>query len=197
MKIIGLTGGIASGKSTVSAELKKMGVSVFDADEASRNAVAKGSKGLALVAEALGSQYLTPDGELDRAKVSKLVFADAGARGVLEKIIHHIVWEEAEAFIQKHADKGAPAVVLDVPLLIECGWHKHCSSVWLVSLPQEQQVSRAMKRSGLSEKEVRARISAQMPLAEKLRYADTVIDNSGSLQDTLAQVRSLAAGLRS
>lgn len=193
MKIIGLTGGIASGKSTVSAELCRLGVPVFDADQEAKDAVAKGSEGLALVTQAFGKAYLTDDGELDRAKISALVFSDKQALKTLEAILHKIVWQNAEKFLQQCRQKGVQAAVLDVPLLIETGWHKQADSVWLVAVSREQQIKRAMLRSGMTEDEVAARIAAQMSLEEKKKYADVILDNSGSLEATLAAVhRELA-----
>lgn len=188
MKIIGLTGGIASGKSTVATELRKQNVPVFDADEVSRNAVAKGSKGLALVAEAFGAEYLTADGEMDRAKISQLVFSDKEALKTLEGILHKIVWDEAEAFLAEAREQKAKLAVLDVPLLIETKWHERVDLVWLVAVSKEQQIKRAMIRSGMTEEEVKARIAAQMSLEDKKKFADVVLDNSGALEETLEQV---------
>ena len=188
MKIIGLTGGIASGKSTVATELRKQNVPVFDADEVSRNAVAKGSKGLALVAEAFGADYLTSDGEMDRAKISQLVFSDKEALKTLEGILHKIVWDEAEAFLAEAREQKAKLAVLDVPLLIETKWHERVDLVWLVAVSKEQQIKRAMIRSGMTEEEVKARIAAQMSLEDKKKFADVVLDNSGALKETLEQV---------
>lgn len=195
MITIGLTGGIASGKSTVSAELKKLDIPVFDADEVSRNAVAKGSKGLALVAAAFGEEYLTIEGEMDRPKVAQLVFSDKKALHTLEEIIHKMVWEEAESFLAACQQKNKAVAVLDVPLLIECGWHKNVDKVWLVAVNRRQQIIRAMKRSGMTEAEVTARINAQMSLEDKQKHADVVIDNSGDLSDTLAEVHKELAKL--
>ena len=189
MKIIGLTGGIASGKSTVATELRKHNIPVFDADEVSRNAVAKGSKGLAMVAEAFGAEYLTSDGEMDRAKVSAKVFSDKEALKTLEGILHKIVWDEAEAFMAQAKEADAKLAVLDVPLLIECNWHERVDCVWLVAVSKEQQIKRAMIRSGMTEDEVKARIAAQMSLEDKKKFADVVLDNSGTLEATLEQVR--------
>ena len=189
MITIGLTGGIASGKSTVSAELRRQGVPIFDADQNAREAVAKGSKGLALVAEAFGSEYLTDAGELNRPKVSELVFHDKQALKTLEGILHKIVWENAESFLKTQRELGAKVAVLDVPLLIETGWHKQVDKVWLVAVSRRQQIERAMLRSGMTEAEVVARIDAQMSLEEKKKYADVVLDNSGSLEHTLAHVQ--------
>ena len=189
MIVIGLTGGIASGKSTVSAELRKQGVPIFDADQNARDAVAKGSKGLAMVVESFGNEYLTAEGELNRPKVSELVFRDKQALKTLEGILHKIVWENAEGFLQAQREQGAKLAVLDVPLLIETGWHKQVDKVWLVAVSRQQQIERAMLRSGMTEAEVVARINAQMSLEEKRKYADVVLDNSGSLEQTLAQVQ--------
>jgi len=195
MKIIGLTGGIASGKSTVATELRKQNVPVFDADEVSRNAVAKGSKGLALVAEAFGVEYLTADGEMDRAKISQLVFSDKEALKTLEGILHKIVWDEAEAFLAEAREQKAKLAVLDVPLLIETKWHERVDLVWLVAVSKEQQIKRAMIRSGMTEEEVKARIAAQMSLEDKKKFADVVLDNSGALEETLEQVHKELAKL--
>ncbi len=188
MIIIGLTGGIASGKSTVSAELKKLGLPIYDADAEARAAVAKGSEGLAQVIAAFGTEYLTAEGELDRAKVAERVFNDKEALSVLEGILHKIVHEREDLFLKKCKDEGATIVVLDVPLLIETGWYKKCDTVWLVSVSREQQIKRAMLRSGMTREEVIVRIDAQMSFAEKKKYANVVIDNSGKLEDTLTFV---------
>ncbi|MBR2071106.1 MAG: dephospho-CoA kinase [Phascolarctobacterium sp.] len=195
MKIIGLTGGIASGKSTVATELRKQNVPVFDADEVSRNAVVKGSKGLALVAEAFGAEYLTADGEMDRAKISQLVFSDKEALKTLEGILHKIVWDEAEAFLAEAREQKAKLAVLDVPLLIETKWHERVDLVWLVAVSKKQQIKRAMIRSGMTEEEVKARIAAQMSLEDKKKFADVVLDNSGALEETLEQVHKELAKL--
>lgn len=195
MITIGLTGGIASGKSTVSAELRRLGLPIFDADAEAKLAVAKGSEGLAQVIEALGSEYLTAEGELNRAKVAERVFHDKDALKTLEAIIHKIVWARAEQFMQENRSAEKQLAVLDVPLLIECGWHKLVDSVWLVAVSRKQQIERAMLRSGMTSDEVEARIAAQMSLAEKKKYADIVLDNSGTLEETLAAVHKELAQL--
>lgn len=195
MITIGLTGGIASGKSTVSAELRRLGLPIFDADAEAKLAVSKGSEGLAQVIEALGSEYLTAEGELNRAKVAERVFHDKEALKTLEAIIHKIVWARAEQFMQENRSAEKRLAVLDVPLLIECGWHKLVDSVWLVAVSRKQQIERAMLRSGMTADEVEARIAAQMSLAEKKKYADIVLDNSGTLEETLAAVHKELAQL--
>lgn len=195
MITIGLTGGIASGKSTVSAELRRLGLPIFDADAEAKLAVAKGSEGLAQVIDALGSEYLTAEGELNRAKVAERVFHDKEALRTIEAIIHKIVWARAEQFMQENRSAEKQLAVLDVPLLIECGWHKLVDSVWLVAVSRKQQIERAMLRSGMTADEVEARIAAQMSLAEKKKYADIVLDNSGTLEETLAAVHKELAQL--
>lgn len=195
MITIGLTGGIASGKSTVSAELRRLGLPIFDADAEAKLAVAKGSEGLAQVITALGSEYLTAEGELNRAKVAERVFHDKNALKTIEAIIHKIVWARAEQFMQENRSAEKQLAVLDVPLLIECGWHKLVDSVWLVAVSRKQQIERAMLRSGMTADEVEARIAAQMSLAEKEKYADIVLDNSGTLEETLAAVHKELAQL--
>ena len=190
MITIGLTGGIASGKSTVSAELRSLGLPVFDADAEARLAVAAGSEGLAQVIAVLGKEYLSEEGTLDRAKVAERIFHDKEALKAVEAIIQKIVWQQAESFLAASSKQGHKAAVLDVPLLIECGWHKNVDSVWLVSVSRQQQVERAMLRSGMTADEVNARIEAQMSLAEKKKYADVVLDNSGSQAETMQAVRS-------
>ena len=189
MIIIGLTGGIASGKSTVSKELRSMGVPIYDADEASRVAVAKESPALEQVAAVFGREYLTAEGELNRPKVAELVFNDVEARAKLEAIIHKIVWQGAENFLAQCRHEQQPLAVLDVPLLIECGWHKRVDSVWLVSVSKELQVERGLQRGGISRENLLARIEAQMSLEEKSRVADVILDNSGTLENIIAQVR--------
>lgn len=189
MIVIGLTGGIASGKSTVAAELRRLGLPVFDADEASRQAVAAGSEGLKLVQQTFGSEYLTPTGEMNREKVAALVFRDKEALKKLEAIIHKIVLSEVDCFLQDCRRQGFQAAVLDVPLLIECGWHEKVDVVWLVAVSIEEQIKRAMLRSGMPEADVKRRIAAQMSLEEKKAYAGVVFDNSGELENTLFAVR--------
>lgn len=185
---IGLTGGIASGKSVVTQYLRDLGAPVFDADAASRRAVAKGTPGLQQVLQVLGSEYATPDGNLDRPRVAAKVFHDQAARKKLEAVIHKIVWQEATAFMKQASAQGSRVVFLDVPLLIECGWQDQVDQVWLVSLPREEQVRRAMLRDGTSAAQVEARIGTQLSLETKKKFADLVIDNSGSLGNTKKQV---------
>ena len=188
MWLIGLTGGIASGKSSVAAYLRELGAAVFDADACSRQVVAKGTPGLEAVRCALGEAYLRADGELDRPKVAKLIFADPEAKAKLEQIIHTLVRQAESRFITEALDRGCAVAVLDVPLLIETGTYRWMDKVWLVSLAPAEQVRRAMLRDGSTKEQVLARIKSQLSFEEKAKYADLVLDNSGSLLDTKEQV---------
>ena len=188
MIVIGLTGGIGSGKSTVSSFMKTLGIPVFDADESSRAAVKKGSACLQKIVDFFGPDCLLENGELNRPWVADKVFHDKKILKQYEKIVQDQVLAEAQRFLEEQKEKKAMAAVLDVPLLIECGWHTKVDSVWLVKVPKEVQIQRAMLRDGAAEEAVKARIDAQMPLAEKERYADVVIDNSGTVENTKVQV---------
>ncbi|MEA5092941.1 Dephospho-CoA kinase [bioreactor metagenome] len=186
MKIIGVTGGIASGKSTVTAYLRKQNIPVFDADASAHDAVRLGSPCLAKIHEIFGDEILMKTGELDRKALATLVFSNKEALKKLENIIHGYVWAKAQEFIA--AQKKEKIIVLDVPLLIECGWYTSVDAVWLIKISEEEQIKRAIKRNNITEGEVRARIKAQMPFSEKQKYATTILDNSGSISSLEKQV---------
>ena len=188
MIVIGLTGGIGSGKSTVSSYMKTLGIPVFDADASSRAAVKKGSACLEKIVQFFGPDCLLDSGELNRPWVADKVFHDKKILKEYEKIVQDQVWAEGQQFLAEQKEKNAAAVVLDVPLLIECGWHTRMDSVWLVKVPKAVQIQRAMLRDGATEEAVTARINAQMSLEDKEKYADVVIDNSGTVESTKAQV---------
>ena len=188
VKIIGLTGGIGSGKTSVASKLKTLGVKVFDADEAAKNAVLPGTEGFFKVIETFGHQIVDADGKLNRMALAEIVFNDKESLKRLEEIIHSYVWQETDKFLNACREAGERAVILDIPLLIECGWHQKVDEVWLVVLPVEKQIMRTMKRSGMTAEAVQARIAAQMPLDEKKKYATLVIDNSGAWEETEKQV---------
>lgn len=189
LRIIGLTGGIASGKSTVSSCLRGLGAMVVDADVLAREAVAPGSEGLAAVVRAFGRDILAADGSLDRRRLGDIVFADQEARQRLNSIVHPYVRRRMHDEIEAAAAAHLPAIVLDVPLLFEGGLNKMCDEVWVVLADEAQQLQRLIARDNLDEAAARARIAAQWPLAAKAEQADVVIDNRGSLAVTEAQVR--------
>jgi dephospho-CoA kinase len=187
--LVGLTGGIGSGKSTVAQMLARRGAVVLDADAFAREAVRSGSAGLRAVAARFGSEVLTADGELDRPKLAAIVFADAGARADLEGIVHPEVRRLIADGIQVNLDTDN-VVVLVNPLLIEMGAHRDCDVVVVVSVPSETQVARSTAR-GMDEDDVRARMAAQLPLDERARQADVILDNEGSVEELERQVDRL------
>ncbi len=179
MRVVGLTGGIGSGKSTFAAALRARGVPVLDADALAREAVAPGSPALAEIARALGPAAIGPDGALDRRKVAALVFADPAARRRLEAITHPAVRRAMLDETVRLAAEGRPLAFYDVPLLYEVGLDRDLDSVAVVYAPRELQRDRLVRRDGLSPAEADARLAAQLDIEEKARRADFVVDNSG------------------
>ena len=188
VKIIGLTGGIGSGKTSVASKLKTLGVKVFDADEAAKNAVMPGTEGFHKIVKTFGPKIVDAEGKLNRSALADIVFNDKESLRKLEEIVHGFVWQEADNFLGVCETAGERVVVLDVPLLVECGWCRKVDEVWLVSVPVETQIIRTMARSGMTAEAVRARIAAQMPLSEKEKYATVIIDNSGTWEETEKQI---------
>jgi dephospho-CoA kinase len=192
MKHIGLTGGIASGKSTVSAILRELGVPIVDADKTARELSKKGNKVWQAVRENFGSSYFLPDGEMDRKALGDLIFSNSEARERLNRVTHPIIQKEMESKMQQIEDnQDVPLAVMDVPLLFESGWQTFMDEVWVVSIPEEMQISRLMKRDRLTREQALLRINSQISLKEKCKMADRVIDNSGSLEQTKEQIVSI------
>ncbi len=189
MLLVGLTGGIGSGKSTVTRILEERGAVILDADAFARDAVRGGSEGFRRVVERFGRDVIGPDGELDRPGLASIVFNDPEALGDLEAIVHPEVRRMIADGIQAHLDTDH-VVVLVNPLLIEMGTHRDCDSVVVVSVSPETQVTRSVAR-GMQEEDVRARIAAQLPLEDRARYADVLLDNEGTFEELTAQVDQL------
>lgn len=190
MRLYGLTGGIASGKSTVSQMLRQLGAELIDADQVAREVVEPGQPALAEIAARFPG-VLTPEGRLDRAELGRRVFADPAQRQALNAIIHPRIQEAFLARTQALEGRGVPQVVYDAPLLIENGLHRLMDGVILVAVPEEVQKARLIAREGLTEEAAQARIDSQLPLEEKRRHATWVIDNAGSLEATRAQVEAI------
>jgi dephospho-CoA kinase len=178
---VGLTGGVASGKSTVAAILRDLGALVVDADVLAREVVAPGTPGLAAVVAAFGPEVLAPDGSLDRARLGAVVFADPARRADLEQIIHPLVRARA-AEIEAQAPPGT-LVVHDIPLLVETGQAEDFDAVIVVDVPEELQVERAVRERGWNAEEARARIAAQADREERRAAATHLVDNSGTTED--------------
>ena len=187
MLLVGLTGGIGSGKSTAARMLKERGAVVFDADVLAREAVAPGTEGHRAVVERFGADVLAPGGELDREAVASVVFADPAARRDLEAIVHpevrRLFAEGSEAYGE--TDR---VVVLSAPLLVETGMHSAFDVLVVVAAPVEVQIERLMRGRGMSEEAIRARIDAQAPLDDKAAVADILLDNEGAPEDLERQI---------
>ncbi|WP_436700842.1 dephospho-CoA kinase [Nocardioides sp. BYT-33-1] len=191
---VGLTGGIASGKSTVSSILRELGAVVIDADQIAREVVAKGTPGLAAVVEAFGPEMLTPDGELDRPRMGALVFADEARRKVLEGIVHPLVFER-----YAELEAAAPAdgiVVHDIPLLVESGRAADFDAVIVVDAPEEVQLERMVRDRGWTEEDGRARIAAQATREQRRAVATYLIENTGSREELRRRVEEVFGALR-
>jgi len=189
--VIGLTGGIASGKSSVARELEARGVPVIDADQLAREVVYPRSEGLAEVVRTFGSQILLDDGSLDREKLGAHVFQDEEARKRLNAIIHPRIRQLSAERILSALQTDAPNVVYEAPLLVETGGHRGMAALVVVATSPEVQVTRVMARDGLSESAARARLAAQAPLEAKLAAADYVIQNDAGLPELHEQIAGL------
>lgn len=196
MRLVGLTGGIASGKSTFSALLRSRGVPVVDADTLSRQVVAPGAPALARIAEAFGAQALLPDGSLDRRWLGARVFADPGERRRLEAITHPAIREAMVEEVGRLAAADHALAFYDVPLLYEVGLEGLVESVVVVWTPRAVQVERLIRRDALPAPEAEARLGAQLPLDEKAARADFVIANDGPPEALAAKADHLLADLR-
>ena len=196
MKLIGLTGGIASGKSTVAKILRQLGAAVVDADGLSREVVEPGSDGWKEIVAAFGTEVLQADQTLDRQKLRTLVFNNPDERKRLEAIIHPKVRALAERRIREHGAAGFAVVVYEVPLLFEGNIHEWLRPVILVACDVEVQRRRLRARDGVTAEAAQKIIDAQMKLEEKRRLADYVIENNGSLADLENQVREVLAKIQ-
>jgi dephospho-CoA kinase len=194
--LVGLTGGIASGKSVVSRQLVALGCRLVDADVLAREVVAPGEPAWRAIVEEFGREVLGPDDQLDRKRLGAIVFADPARRKALEAITHPAILTRRQAILDTWAAAGFDGlVVLDIPLLVEVGAATHVDRVVVVYAEREVQLERLMSRDRFEPAEAERRVGSQMPLAEKVRYAHYVVDNSGTPDETAAQVRAVHAAL--
>jgi dephospho-CoA kinase len=184
IRVIGLTGGIATGKSTVARFIEERGVIVIDADALSREAVSPGSKALERIVDLFGAGMLMPEGNLDRKRLGSLVFANPDKRRQLEEIVHPEIQRLAEERVDRLASEGHLVAFYMAPLLIEAGASERVDEVWVVTVRPEIQRERLMRRDGIGIEEAERIIASQMPLAEKERHGRIVIDNSGTPEET-------------
>lgn len=188
---VGLTGGIASGKSTVATLFAELGVAIVDADALAREVVAPGSEGLAELVAEFGDSILMTTGELDRQELGRRVFESAEARARLNAITHPKIASLSTERIAALQNAATPYVLYEAALLVENGSHRQLDALVVVAIERELQLARLRARNGLSEAEAVSRLDAQLPLADKIKVADLVIDNGGSVDDTRQQVRSV------
>ncbi|KAF7318136.1 CoaE-domain-containing protein [Mycena chlorophos] len=191
MLVVGLTGGIATGKSSVSNLLKAKQIPLIDADVLAREVVAPGTAGLAKIVAYFGPEILLPDGSLDRKKLGSIIFNDEAKRRKLNSIVHPAVRRAMLWGVVKNWIAGSKYCVLDVPLLIESGLWKYYGKVVVVFCSPEVQLQRLMKRDNSSHEEASARLNSQLPITDKVLYADHVVDNAGTPEDLEIRVNAL------
>lgn len=193
MKIIGLTGGIACGKSTISLTLKELGAAIVDGDVLSRELTQPGGAALPAIRSRFGDSVFLPDGTLNRRALGECVFGDDDARAALDAIMQPQLRELILSGIEAARRDGAKACVLDMPLLYEKDLHLLCDTVWCAYVPRETQLSRLMQRDGFTREQAERRLASQLPADEKAARADEIIDTSGSIQYTKGCVIELYA----
>jgi dephospho-CoA kinase len=194
--VVGLTGGIASGKTTVSMMFSDLGIPVIDADDLAREVVEPGTPGLQAIVDEFGEDVLDEEGELDRKKVGELVFGDEEARKRLNAIMHPRIGEAGAKHIEVYSSHDAPYIIYEGALLVETGAYKAFAALVVVSADESVQRLRLIARDGFTVSEANARIEAQLPLARKIAFADFVVTNNGNLEGTRAQVAEVHEKLK-
>ncbi|WP_297078879.1 dephospho-CoA kinase [uncultured Enterococcus sp.] len=194
--VLGITGGIACGKTTVVTYLNQQGIPVIDGDVIARKVVEKGQVGLTQLVTAFGPTILTKEGKLDRAHLGSLVFADQTKREQMNQILGPIIRKAILAAIDQYKKQRVPLVLVDIPLLYEHHYEQYMTKVLVVSVSPATQLTRLMKRNGYSQAEALARIESQWPLSKKIEKADILVDNEGSIYDTHRQLDQILANLQ-
>jgi dephospho-CoA kinase len=189
MKIIGLTGGIGSGKSAVAHYLETLGAAVIDADKVGHEVQEPHTPGWEKIVAEFGEQVLMPNGNIDRKKLAGIVFLDPGARAKLNGILHPEIYQAVKARLEKYRREGVLLVVLEAPLLIDAGWEGLVDEVWVVVTPQPTVIRRLQKTRGMSETEILARIKSQLSTEEKIKKADVILENNSSLEKLQVKVK--------
>lgn len=189
--IIGLTGSIASGKSTVAKMLKEYGLPIVDADVVARQVVEPGTPTLQKIVEAFGEEALTEDGAMNRQKIGSIIFHDEEKRTLLNSIIHPAIRQEMLRQRDAYIEDGAKTVIMDIPLLFESKLQHFVEKILVVSVSGETQLNRLMERNQLTEEDAKARIASQLPLSVKEQGADAVIYNNGTIEETATQLEDI------
>ena len=196
MKVIGLTGGIGSGKSTVSQFLRELGAVLIDADKVGHEAYQPNTETWREVVAAFGEQILTPDGEIDRRNLGGIVFGSPESLARLNLIVHPRMYEMMKAQIEEYRQRGVDVLVLEAAILLEAGWTPLVDEVWVTVAPESTVVERTRERTGLPEEQILARIRSQMSSEERAKRADVVINNDGTQDELKAKVKELWEGIR-
>ena len=191
MRVIGLTGGIGTGKSAVAGMLRELGASVVDADRVGHEAYRPGTDGWRAVVDAFGCHVLTTDGEVDRKRLGEVIFGDSQARNRLNAILHPRMYRMVEQRLDELRVGGANAAVLEAAILIEAKWTPLVDEVWVVTSSEELVMQRLQGRRGLSVEQIRARFKSQLSFAERSRDTDVIIENDGNLMKLRETVRFL------
>jgi len=195
--LIGLTGGIASGKSTVLQHLRQAGYSVIDADKLGHKVLEQGNPGYNKVVKCFGNEILNPDGSVNRTALGRIVFVDAEKLKQLNEISHPIIAEMIQKeFEESVSDSNGGIVFLEAALLIEANWYKVCGYIWVVSLDPTIALRRLQKRDNLSETEAKLRVGAQLDQEERLAYADVVLQNEGTPEELFTQTQQALRELK-
>lgn len=190
-KVIGLTGGIGSGKSTVSQFLKELGAVIIDADKVGHEAFKPDTKAWREVVATFGQQILAPGGEIDRARLGKIVFSDSQSLSRLNQIMHPRMYDMMKAQIEEYRRQGVGVVVLEAAILIEANWTSLVDEVWVTVVSEAAVLERVKQQRGLDEKQILARIRSQLTNEERVKHADVVITNDVDLEDMKAKVKEL------
>jgi dephospho-CoA kinase len=191
MHIVGLTGGIATGKSNISNVLKSQGAYIWDADEASRRVVEPDAPGYIAMKENFGELIFNPDGTLNRERSAEYFFADKARLNKLNSILHPIIIDDMISQLKQWQTQGVKFCFIDAPLLFEAGVDKYCDEIWVASCGVDEQIRRVLARDEISYEDAQKRIEVQMPDAEKRKRASRVIDTSGDINDTNAFIKVL------
>ncbi len=196
MKVIGLTGGIGSGKSTVSRFLAELGAVIIDADKVGHEALKPDTELWREVVAAFGEQILTPGGDINREKLGEIVFSNPDSLVRLNRIMHPRLYEVVKAQLEEYRRQGIGVVVLEAPLLVEAGWTSLVDEIWVTVASEATVLQRLQERTGLSEPESLSRIRSQLSFVERVRYADVTIDTDGELDELRVRVEKLWRGLQ-
>jgi len=195
-RVIGLTGGMGSGKSTVSQLLAEFGAVVIDADKVGHEAYQHGTKTWQELVAAFGEQIVAADGSIDRKKLGVIVFGSPEQLARLNRIVHPRMFEMMQGRIEQHRRQSVKVVVLDAAILFEANWTPLVEEVWVVVASEAAVVARARARTGLPEEQIRSRLRSQMPVEDKIKRADVVIRNEGTVEDLRKQVEGLWARIK-